>query len=99
MDMNIRQAARWAERKGILVRTGADGQPDYLYAVYDTGTHKVVTIGSYDKCKAVMPAWGQPTADGRWLRMEALETICSEMDESDGEASCIPERADILEWA
>lgn len=99
MNMNIRQAARWAERKGALVRTGYDGQPDYLYAVYDTGNHMVDMIGGYDKCKAAMPPHGQPDKAGRWLRMEALETIVCEMDESEGESRCIPERADVLEWA
>jgi hypothetical protein len=99
-QMNIRQAARWAERKGILYTVNRHtGQPDHLYAVYDTGNHMVDLIGGYDKCKAIMPPHSQPTADGRWLRLQCLDEVCQEMDESDGEAACLPDACEVREWA
>jgi hypothetical protein len=99
-NMNIRQAARWAEREDILVREGRDGQPDWLYAVYDTNTNRVTCIGYYEKCSQHMLDAGckhascaghHETTDGRWLRMQSLHCIVQEMDESEGEAM-FPER-------
>lgn len=106
-QMNIREAARWAERKDALVRV-VNGEPHYLYAVYDTGNHMVDLVGGYDKCKAyalsrgceyVPTASGQHAADGRWLKMVSLEQVCEEMGESEGEARCVPDAWEQREWA
>lgn len=105
--MNIRQAARWAERQDALVKLGRDGQPDYLCAVYDVGTHLVECIGSHEKCDADMRSKGCAysltgcgviASDGRYLCLETLDTVCQELDESDGEARCIAEAGEMREW-
>ena len=95
--MNIRQAARWAESKG---------QSQNLYAVYDSGNHMVDVIGGHAKCKAYMVDLcgtnfyqSAQAADGRWLILECLETVCEEMNESEGEQRCLPEAGEMREWA
>lgn len=102
--VNIRQAARWAERKGALYRVMPNGQTEYLYAVYDTRNLLVECIGLYAKCKAYCAGLGSeydsmPTKDGRYLRTEALDTVVQEMDEAEGEAGCIPEPSYMREWS
>ena len=94
--MNIRQAARWAERKGALYAVNRySGEVDHLYAVYDTATHLVECIGAHRKCMAYLQAQGcahdrMPTRDSRWLRVQALDEVVSELDESEGEACSLP---------
>lgn len=101
-QMNIRQAARWAQRKGALYRVNRAGQVEHLYAVYDTRNLLVECIGSYDTCDDYRKTLGSqydsmPTRDGRYLRMEALDTVVEQLDEADGEARCIP-TARELAW-
>lgn len=93
--MNIRQAARWAERKDCLFSVNRyTGEVEYLYAAYDINTNLVVAIGSYEKCKA---AGG--CAVGGDLRLEALQDVCADMDEYEGEAMCVPDACEVREWA
>ena len=106
VPMNIRDMARWAEARGILTHLDGAGQPQSLRAVYDIGNHLVEIVGSYEICRAYMQQLcgtdfamrHAKTSDGRYLRMDALSTICEEMDESEGESQCIPEQAYIREW-
>ena len=101
-QMNIRQAARWAQRKGALYRVNRAGLIEHLYAVYDTRNLLVECIGSYDKCDDYRKARGSqydsmPTKDGRYLRLQSLDTVVEELDEADGEAHCMP-TARELAW-
>ena len=104
-QMNIRQAARWAERKGCLYRTSNyNNEPVYLYAVYDADTHMVECLGGYEKCDDYRKSLGSsydtiPTNDGRHLRMVTLESVRCDLDESEGEARCIPDACEVREWA
>jgi hypothetical protein len=105
MNMNIRQAARWAERKGALVTPSRfNGEPLYMYAVYDLNTHMVDCIGGHDKCSAHLKLAGAPhvnamggvqVRDGRWLRMTALIDVVDQLDESEGEARCAPSATEL----
>jgi hypothetical protein len=107
-QMNIREAARWADRKDALYINGNFENP--LCAVYSTGNHMVSLIGSYDKCRAFIkancgiahiPMAGScyETRDGEWIRFDPLETVCAEMSESEGEDRCIPDACEVCEWA
>lgn len=99
--MNIRQAARWAERKDALYIHGDFQNP--MCAVWSDRTHLVAVIGSYDKCRAYIrehcdckfiPVTGSYYAskDGsEHLRMDSLDDVLQGMDESEAEA-CLPER-------
>lgn len=101
--MTIRQAARWAESKGILYAV-KNGQPVDLCALYNTADSLVECIGSAEKCQAFRRALGSDydsmaTRDGRWLRLEALDTILAEIEEEEGEAKCLPDAWEQREWA
>jgi hypothetical protein len=101
--MSIRQAARWAESKGILYAV-KNGQPVDLCALYNTADNMVVFIGSSEKCQAYRKALGSDfdsmaTRDGRWLRLEALDTVMGEINEEEGEARCLPDPPEQREWA
>jgi hypothetical protein len=99
--MNIRQAARWAERKDALYIHGDFNNP--MCAVWASNTHAVLCIGSYDKCRAYIqqhcacefiPTTGRHFArkDGSdYLRMDSLDDVVQGMDESEAEA-LLPER-------
>lgn len=100
--MNIRQAARWAERKDALYIGNNFNQP--MCAVWSDRTHLVACIGSIDKCRtyllshcdcnAHVPTTSRyyPRADGsEWLRIDALDDVVQGMDESEAEA-LLPER-------
>lgn len=98
--MNIRQAARWAERKGALYSINRAGQPEHLYAVYDTRNLLVECIGRHDKCQAYRESLGSqydsmPTRDGRYLRMQALDEVVAQLDEEEGEARCMPSAREL----
>jgi hypothetical protein len=105
MNMNIRQAARWAERKGVLVTPSRfNGEWLYMYAVYDLDTHMVDCVGGYDKCSAHLKLAGAPhtntmggvqVRDGRWLRMTALIDVVEGLDEAEGEAGCLPSAREL----
>ncbi len=41
----------------------------------------------------------QLAASGQYLRMDVLESVCQELDESEGEANCIPDLSEQREWA
>ncbi len=79
ITMNIRQAARWAERKGALYTVNRyTAEPQYLYAVYDTRNNMVECIGAHAKCVDYLQSLGaahdrMQTCDGRWLRLQALQ--------------------------
>lgn len=101
--MTIRQAARWAESKGILYAV-KNGQPVDLCALYSSADSLVEFIGSSEKCQAYRKALGSDydsmaTQDGRWLRLEALDAIMSEVNEEEGEARCLPDAWEQREWA
>lgn len=108
--LNIRQAARWAERKDALFIGGDFNEP--LCAVYSTNTHIVRLMGSYDKCSAYITEHCNTSGFSpcshllyqvpnttEWLCFESLDTICQETDESEGEALCLPDAWDQREWA
>lgn len=92
--MNIRQAARWAERNDCVFRVGRDGQPDWMYAVWRYSDQEAVCIGYYDKCRAYMDAH-----KGEGIRMESLDEVLQGMAESEGELLCIPDACEMREWA
>jgi hypothetical protein len=101
--MTIRQAARWAESKGILYAVRG-GQPVDICALYNTAGSLVECIGSHEKCQAYRKALGSDfdsmvTRDGRWLRLEALDTVLAEINEEEGEARCLPDAWEHREWA
>lgn len=95
--MHIRDAAKWAHRKDILVRTASNGGPDYLYAAYSARTNMTECIGYGDKCHE----YGrQARAQGRHdIRVEALEGVYEEITEEQGEARCVPDAWEQREWA
>lgn len=103
--MNIRQAARWAERKQALYTPSRfNGEPLYLYAVYDMNNHNVECIGGHDKCSAFLRQAGATTintmsgvqvGDGRWLRMQALIDVVDELDQSEAEQACAPSAREL----
>lgn len=100
-SMSIRQAARWAERKGALYINGNFDNP--MCAVWSDKTHEVACIGSYDKCRAyivqhcttrgtaVTGMYYPRTNGSESLRMDSLDDVAQGMDESEAEA-CLPER-------
>ena len=66
-----------------------------MYAVYSTDNHEVIKMGfDYDDLKRTLDAQPQYS-----YRMESLQTICEELDESEGEARCIPDACEVREWA
>ena len=101
ITMNIRQAARWAERKGALYTVNRyTGEPQYLYAVYDTRNNMVECIGAHPKCAAYLHSLGaahdrMQTRDGRWLRLQALDEVAQELDDAEGEQNCLPSSREV----
>ena len=95
--MSIRDAARWAARKDILVRAASNGEPDYLYAAYSLSTNMTECIGYGDKCHE----YGrQARAQGRHdIRVETLEGVYEGITEEQGETRCIPSASEQREWA
>jgi hypothetical protein len=92
--MNIRQAARWAERKDCVYRVNRDGQPDWMYAVWRFSDQEAVCVGYYEKCRDYMAAHkGEP------LRMDSLDDVLQGMAESDGESGVVPDVREQREWA
>lgn len=98
--MNIRQAARWAERKDALYINGDFQNP--MFAVWSDRTQLVACIGSYDKCREYIrqhcdtkyiPITGSYYARkdaSENLRMDSLDDVAQGMDESEAEAT-LPE--------
>lgn len=96
-QMHIRDAARWAARKDILVRTDRNGGPDWLCAAYSVRDNRVELIGYGDKCYDY--AREQRAAGRDDVRVDSLDGIMQEMDEEAGEARCVPDAWDQREWA
>jgi hypothetical protein len=100
--MNVRQAARWA-----------DGKPD-LYAVTDNnevvclGSYDKCKAHIAKHCGmnfapgqtgVCVGSYAQVGSTNTWLCLCNLDDVLQGMYESDGEQNCVPERADVLEWA
>ena len=96
-QMTIREAARWAERKDILVRTDRDGGPDWLCAAYSARDNRVELIGYGSKCYDYVRE--QRAAGRDDLRVDSLDGVLSDMYEESGEAGCIPDVREQREWA
>jgi hypothetical protein len=92
--MTIQQAARWAKSKGVLYAV-RNGEPEYLYAVFDLRTYLVECVGYHNKCCRYMDL---VSADAREsLRMQCLEEVAAELDEAASEQLCLPS-ARALAW-
>lgn len=93
MEMSIRQAARWAESKDALYIGGNPNNP--MAAVWSANTHKVVCLGSADKCRAwikanttcqYIPTYGMNyPGQGDWFRMDSLDEVLEGMEQTEAE--------------
>lgn len=93
-QMNIRQAARWAQQKDCVYRIGKDGQPDHMYAVTRIKDQIVVCLGYYDKCADYMNEH-----KGEYLRNYCLDDVLQEMSESEAESRCyLGQREEGVSW-
>lgn len=85
--MNIRQAARWAEKKGCVYRV-RNGAPDLMYAVWAVRDHSVLCLGYRDRCAEFMTSKGANLYFDPALRMEPLQEVLEGMYEEEGERGC-----------
>lgn len=93
-QMTLYQAARWADRNDAVYFPMRDGSVEWNYAVHDMRTGFVLCIGKYDKCSAFLAS----VPSGSYWRMDSLESVLEQIDEEEGEASCIPDISEQREW-
>lgn len=83
-QMSIRQAARWADRKGCVYRVQG-GQPDYMAAAVDVNTNMVLCMGYGDKAYDFKRDHPEQS-----IRVYTLDEVLQGMSEEDGERNCVP---------
>jgi len=83
--MNIRQAARWADRAGAVYRLDRLGQPDYMAAAVDINTNLALCVGFGDKAYDFKR--DNPQLQ---IRVYTMDEVLQGMGEEEGEAGCCP---------
>lgn len=83
-EMSIRQAARWADRKGCVYRVQG-GEPDYMAAAVDVNTNMVLCMGYGDQAYDFKRDNPEQS-----IRVYTLGEVLQCMSEEEGECNCVP---------